>query len=106
MLTEIKNQFYQDTLETLISIQEVLPETPLEGETARNMVERVFTVSHQVSGTGPMLGFDNSSLLSKKLERTFYEIRSGKRTLTAQVLTQTQRTIQYLLEVLQKEQGE
>lgn len=53
-----------------------------------------------------MLGFDNSSLLSRKLERTFYEIRSGKRTLTAQVLTQTQRTIQNLLEVLQKEQGE
>lgn len=106
MLTEIKNQFYQDTLETLISIQKVLSETPPEGDEERNMVERVFTVSHQISGTGPMLGFENSALLSRKLERTFYEIRSGKRKLTAQLLTQTQRTIQNLLEVLQKEQGE
>ncbi|WP_052345501.1 Hpt domain-containing protein [Alkaliflexus imshenetskii] len=103
MLAEIKKQFYETTVKELedINIKLSHEEVPVEDHPV--LTEQIFTLTHQISGTGPMLGFDGASKLSRKLERTFYDIRAGQRNLTPQLIWQTKRAIEVLIQTFVEE---
>ncbi|ASB49028.1 Hpt domain-containing protein [Alkalitalea saponilacus] len=103
MLTEIKQQFYKETLQELKNISSDLSAQVIDADRKSLLVDRIFSVSHQLSGTGPMLGFDMSSKISRKLEKTFYEIRSGEKEVSLQLLWQTKRTIDFMIDCITEE---
>ena len=103
MLTEIKKQFYNDTLKELESISGQLSEAQLPIDAHPVIAEKIFSISHQISGTGPMLGFDSTSILSRKLEKTYYQVRSGEKEITPQLLWQTRRAIEALIRAIGEE---
>lgn len=103
MLEEIKNQFYSSTLKELQLLCQQLCRAFLQAEELDSLVNSVLSISHQISGTGPMLGFDQTSKLSKKVEKTFVDIRSGEKSLTPQVLQQTQRAFDAMIQTLNDE---
>jgi chemotaxis protein histidine kinase CheA len=103
MLTEIKKQFYHDTIKELIVISSVLSKEEILIQEHHVLAEQIFTLSHQISGTGPMLGFDSTSKLSRKLERTFYDIKQGQREITPQLLWQTKRAIETIINTFNEE---
>lgn len=103
MLAEIRKQFYKDTLKELEGINGKLASDNIPPEEQSLIAEKVFSVSHQISGTGPMLGFDSTSLLSKKLESTFYDIRRGEKKITPQLLWQTKRVIDAMIKSFNEE---
>ncbi|MDI9539522.1 Hpt domain-containing protein [Xiashengella succiniciproducens] len=106
MLAEVKKQFYINTLKELDGINGKLSRDEIPSEEQSAIADKIFTISHQISGTGPMLGFNNASQLSKKLELTYNEIRNGKRELTPQILWQTRRTIDAMIKAFQEEYKE
>jgi chemotaxis protein histidine kinase CheA len=103
MLAEIKKQFYSDTLRELEGISGKLTAKELPENEYPLIAEKIFTISHQISGTGPMLGFHSSSVLSRKLERTYYHIRSGEREITPQLLWQTKRALEAIIKAINEE---
>jgi len=103
MLTEIKKQFYKDAIQELEFISQRLTEGQLSTNEYPYIAKKVFTISHQISGTGPMLGFDNSSTLSRKLEKTYYQINSGEKEVTPQLLWQTKRAIETIIKTINEE---
>ncbi|GAO31779.1 Hpt domain-containing protein [Geofilum rubicundum] len=106
MLAEIKKQFYNDTLRELEGINGKLSAEELPVNEHAVIAEKIFTISHQISGTGPMLGFNSSSVLSRKLEKTFYHIRSGEREITPQLLWQTKRAIEAIIKAISEENSQ
>ncbi|MDG5799401.1 Hpt domain-containing protein [Marinilabiliaceae bacterium ANBcel2] len=102
MLDEIKKQFYTETIKELESISRELSDNSYSPKVP-HLSEKIFSVSHHISGTGPMLGFETTSKISKKLEKTFYDIKGGQRELTPQIVNQTKRTIDLLIESFNKE---
>jgi chemotaxis protein histidine kinase CheA len=105
MLEEIKNQFYSNTLKELQFVSQQLSGALHQAENPDALVNNIFSIMHQISGTGPMLGFDRTSGLSRKVEKTFVEIRSGEKSLTSQILQQTQRAIDAMIQTLNDEQN-
>ncbi len=105
MLAEIKKQFYNDTLKELEGINGLLSEKPVPIDEHAVIAEKIFTITHQISGTGPMLGFDSTSVLSRKLEKTFYHVRSGEKEITPQLLWQTKRAIESIIKTIGEENG-
>ncbi len=103
MLTKIKKQFYEYAINELEEINDGLSKTNIKPKEKGEIVEKVFSVSHQLCGTGPMLGFDSSSQICKKLEKIFYDIKRGQRQITPQVLLQTKRIIESLIQTIHKE---
>lgn len=106
MLAEIKKQFYNDTLRELEGINAKLAVEDFPENEHAVIAEKIFTISHQISGTGPMLGFNSSSVLSRKLEKTFYHIRSGEREITPQLLWQTKRAIEAIIKAISEENSQ
>jgi chemotaxis protein histidine kinase CheA len=103
MLAEIKKQFYHDTLKELEGINRQLSEIPLPIDLQPVIAEKIFSISHQISGTGPMLGFDSTSILSRKLEKTYYQVRLGAKEITPQLLWQTKRAIEAIIRTIGEE---
>lgn len=105
MLTEIKKQFFNDTLKELEGINGLLSEQQVPIDEHAVLAEKIFTITHQISGTGPMLGFDSTSVLSRKLEKTYYHVRSGEKEITPQLLWQTKRAIESIIKTIGEENG-
>ncbi len=105
MLTEIKKQFFNDTLKELEGINGLLSEQQVPIDEYAVLAEKIFTITHQISGTGPMLGFDSTSVLSRKLEKTYYHVRSGEKEITPQLLWQTKRAIESIIKTIGEENG-
>jgi chemotaxis protein histidine kinase CheA len=103
MLNEIKRQFFAETIKKLDNINIELEKQQMGGDEQILLAEEIFFVSHQLSGTGPMLGFQDTSKISRKLERTFYDIRQGQREITPQVLWQTKRAIEAMIKTFYQE---
>lgn len=106
MLEEIKNQFYSNTLNQLQLISQKLSQKTIPAEEIDILVNNIFSISHLICGTGPMLGFDRTAKLSGKLEKTFSDIRSGGKCLTKAILQQTQRAIGAMIQTLNEEQSQ
>ena len=105
MLAEIKKQFYNDTLKELEGINGRLSEKPVPIDEHSVIAEKIFMITHQISGTGPMLGFNSTSVLSRKLEKTYYHVRSGEKEITPQLLWQTKRAIDTIIKTIGEENG-
>lgn len=105
MLAEIKKQFFNDTLKELEGINGLLSGQQVPIDEHSLLAEKIFTITHQISGTGPMLGFDSTSVLSRKLEKTYYHIRSGEKEITPQLLWQTKRAIESIIKTIGEENG-
>jgi len=103
MLAEIKRQFYESTLKDLEIITQKLLKEELTTKEYPELAEEIFSLSHQICGTGPMLGFNTTSKLSRKLEKTFYEIKAGQKNLTPQLIWQTRRALETLISAFKEE---
>jgi len=102
MFEDIKKKFFTQTLSELENLVVILENEP-DGDQLDETVERIFTISHQICGTAPILGYDLMPKLSRKVERAFYEVRNKKRDISAQFLQQTRRTILSMIETLKEE---
>jgi chemotaxis protein histidine kinase CheA len=102
MLEDIKRKFFSQTLHELEDLVVVL-ENEIDGDKLNETVERIFTVSHQISGTAPMLGYELIPKLSRKVERNFYEVRANNRGVSLQFLQQVRRTLLSMIETLKDE---
>ncbi len=103
MIEKIKEQFHLETLNELQIISTNLSAEIISPEDMSLLINRIFSITHQISGTGPMLGFDYTSKLSRKIEKTFYEIRSGEKALNMQIVLQTRRTIDTMIKSINDE---
>ncbi len=103
MLENIKKQFYNNTIKELLFINAKLSEESIHPNESISLVNSVFSITHQISGTGPMLGFMNTSKISKKVEKTFYEIRAGEKELTAPIIMQTRRALESIIDSMNQE---
>lgn len=96
MFEEIKKQFCIDTLKELQNISVKLSEIVLPDDSSL-LVNKIFSITHQISGTGPMLGFDEVAKLSRKIEPIFADISNSKKELTPQIILQTKRVIDSMI---------
>lgn len=103
MLDIIKKQFYNDTLKELLLINAKLSEESILPDDSKSLVNSIFSITHQISGTGPMLGFNNTSKISRKIEKTFYEIKSGEKEITAPIIMQTRRALESIIDSMNQE---
>ncbi|MGQ1945614.1 Hpt domain-containing protein [Geofilum sp. OHC36d9] len=102
MLEDLKRKFFDQILSELENLAVILEKEP-DGDKLDDTVERIFTISHQISGTAPMLGYEVMPKLSRKVERAFYEVRTNNRDISSQFLQQTRRTILSMIETLKDE---
>jgi chemotaxis protein histidine kinase CheA len=102
MLEEIKRKFFSQTLSELEDLVAIL-ETKIESDKLNETVERIFTISHQISGTAPMLGYVLIPKISQKVARVFYEVRANNKGVSEQFLQQTRRTLLSMIEALKDE---
>lgn len=103
MLQEIKKQFFEQTLHELTSINELLDKDKFEEKEMSVLIDRIFNVTHQICGTAPMLGYEAMPVLSRKLERVFYQIRTEKTEITNQFIQQTKRNLIVMISLLNDE---
>ena len=103
MLQEIKKQFFEQTLHELTSINELLDKDKFEEKEMSVLIDRIFNVTHQICGTAPMLGYEAMPVLSRKLERVFYQMRTEKTEITNQFIQQTKRNLIVMISLLNDE---
>ncbi len=103
MLQEIKKQFFEQTLHELTSINELLDKDKFEEKEMSVLIDRIFNITHQICGTAPMLGYETMPVLSRKLERVFYQIRTEKTEITNQFIQQTKRNLIVMISLLNDE---
>lgn len=104
MLQEIKEQFRKQTVQELNSINELLNKEMLNDEELAILVDRIFNITHQISGTAPMLGYETMPNLSRKIEKAFYQIRAEKTVMSTQFLQQTKRSMDTMISLLNEEE--
>jgi len=103
MLQEIKKQFFEQTLQELTSINKLLEKDKFEENEWSILIDRIFNVTHQICGTAPMLGYEVMPVLSRKLERVFYQMRTEKTEVTNQFIQQTRRNLVVMISLLNEE---
>ncbi|HLW06505.1 MAG TPA: Hpt domain-containing protein [Marinilabiliaceae bacterium] len=103
MLQEIKKQFFEQTLHELTSISELLDKDKFEEKEMSVLIDRIFNITHQICGTAPMLGYEAMPVLSRKLERVFYQMRTEKTEITNQFIQQTKRNLIVMISLLNDE---
>lgn len=103
MLQEIKKQFFEQTLHELTSINELLDKDKFEEKEMSVLIDRIFNITHQICGTAPMLGYEAMPVLSRKLERVFYQMRTEKTEITNQFIQQTKRNLIVMISLLNDE---
>lgn len=103
MLDSIKQQFFNDVKKELLLINTKLSDELIPPHESKSLVDSIFSITHQISGTGPMLGFNNTSKISRKIEKSFYEIRSGEKELTASIMIQTRRALETIIDSMNQE---
>jgi chemotaxis protein histidine kinase CheA len=103
MLHEIKNQFFYNTIKELQSISIKLSAESILSEDFPMVIHQVYQLTHQISGTGPMLGFVNTSKLSRKIEKTFLDITTSKKELSLPIVLQTRRAVDSMIQTMNDE---
>lgn len=103
MLDGIKKQFYINTITELQNINIMLTVDPVHANDYDLLIKKVFNITHQISGTGPMLGFEATSILSRKIEKIYSEIETQTKDLTPSIIQQTRRAIVLMIETMNNE---
>ncbi len=103
MYQEIKKQFLNESITELQEISKSLSTEFLNSEQKSILIDQIFEITHKICGTGPMLGINDVSVISRKIEKTFLDIKSGDKELSVQIILQTCRGIDQILNTLNKE---
>jgi len=103
MLEGIKKQFFKDTINELQNINIMLSVEIVHPNDYDLLIKEVFNITHQISGTGPMLGFEATSNLSRKIEKIYSEIKTQHKDLTPSIILQTRRAIVLMIETMNNE---
>jgi chemotaxis protein histidine kinase CheA len=103
MLEGIRKQFYTDTLLELQNINTMLTVEIIHPDDYDLLIKKVFNIAHQISGTGPMLGFEATSKLSRKIERIFSELKTHNKDLSASIVLQTKRAVVSMIDTMNNE---
>ena len=99
MIESIRKIFVEETSGQLISISEVLDNTP-DFLLTPEVAEKIFLAMHSIKGSGPMFGFYNLPLVSLPVEKTFAKIKDSQMDFTPEIITKTSDVIKVMLEAL------
>lgn len=92
MIKKIRETFINDSIKELESIENFLLEDH-NGDIFDNIVEKVFSTTHNIKGTAPMLGIDSVDHIVKPMEIVFNDLRQGKLLVSPEIIFNTKKLI-------------
>ncbi len=96
MIEEIKNTFVNNSIEELKAIEEFLSQN-IDHIASDCVIEKVFTTTHNIKGTAPMLGITNVDYIVKPLELVYSHLRNGKIAISKDIINNTQKLIPVIM---------
>lgn len=88
MIEKIRKVFINDSIKELDSIHVDLVRERL-GEISDCMIEKVFTTTHNIKGTAPMLGIKGVNQIVSPIEQVYAAIRSGNINCSNEIINNT-----------------
>ena len=91
MIEKIKETFIKDSVKDLEAIEDLV--SNVEGTLEECIIEKVFTTTHNIKGTAPMLGIEGLDYIVKPIELVFNGLRNGTIPVTQDIVSNTQKLI-------------
>jgi two-component system chemotaxis sensor kinase CheA len=103
-IDQFRRSFQEEAREILVELESALlalNETPGDME----VVGRVFRALHTIKGSGAMFGFDDLAAFTHKLENAFDAVRSGRLTITPELIDLTLAALDQIRAMLEEGNG-
>lgn len=99
-----KQAFQEEAREILVELESALLELN-ENRGDKELVARAFRALHTIKGSGAMFGFDELAAFTHKLENAFDEVRTGRLSVTSQLVDLSLSALDQIKAMLEESAG-
>ena len=101
-MDQFRIKFLEEAADLLEDLEKILLELEKDGITSES-IEQIFRVMHTIKGSSSMFGFDVISEFTHHLETIYDLIRSGKMTVSREILDTTLASLDHIRNLLKPE---
>jgi two-component system chemotaxis sensor kinase CheA len=103
-IDKFKQAFQEEAREILVDLESALLELN-ENRGDKELVGRAFRALHTIKGSGAMFGFDELAAFTHNLESAFDEVRSGRLTVTSELVDLSLAALDQIKAMLEEDAG-